>query len=74
MEQLSIDLTSRPARREALIDIAAVADRLGVSVRYVRRLVDEDRIPYYKFGRPLRFDPAEIDAWLEQARRGASAT
>jgi excisionase family DNA binding protein len=71
MDQLSLDLTSR---RPPLIGIAEVAALLGVTVRYVRRLVDEDRIPYYKFGRPLRFDPAEIDAWLARARRGASPT
>lgn len=72
MEQLSIDLRSRPTRREPLIAIAEVADRLGVTVRHVRRLVDEDRIPYLKWGKLLRFDPAEIDAWLDRARRGAS--
>ena len=31
-----------------LIDIAAVAERLGVQVRHVRRLVYERRIPYVK--------------------------
>lgn len=55
--------------RDNLWDIEAVADRLGVRVRYVRRLVSERRIPYLKLGRLLRFDPAEIDAWLEEARR-----
>ncbi|MEA3019650.1 MAG: hypothetical protein QOI47_1174 [Actinomycetota bacterium] len=72
MEQVSIDLRSRPTRREALIAITEVAERLGVTVRHVRRLVDEDRIPYLKWGKLLRFDPAEIDAWLDRARRGAS--
>jgi len=51
-----------------LLDIAAVAARLGISVRYVRRLVAERRIPYVKFGHLLRFDPAEIDEWVEQAK------
>lgn len=56
-----------------LWDIDAVADRLGVRVRYVRRLVAERRIPYLKLGRLLRFDPDEIDAWLNEARRPSQA-
>ena len=53
-----------------LLDIDAVARRLGVQVRHVRRLVAERRIPFLKWGHLLRFDPAEIEAWLDQARRG----
>jgi excisionase family DNA binding protein len=52
----------------ALIDLPAVAERLGVNERHVRRLVAERRVPFVKWGHLLRFDPAEIDAWLDQAR------
>ena len=52
-----------------LVDITAVAQRLGVQVRHVRRLVHERRIPYIKWGHLLRFDPADIDAWIDDARR-----
>jgi excisionase family DNA binding protein len=45
-----------------------VAERLGVTVRHVRRLVAEQRIPFIKWGRPLRFDPAEIERWIDSAR------
>ena len=51
-----------------LVDISGTADRLGVSVRYVRRLVAERRIPYVKLGHYLRFDPAEIDEWIDRSR------
>jgi excisionase family DNA binding protein len=51
-----------------LLDITGVAERLGVRVRYVRRLVAERRIPYIKFGHLLRFDPSAIDDWLDKAR------
>jgi excisionase family DNA binding protein len=51
-----------------LVGLAAIADQLGVTETYVRRLVAERRIPYLKFGRLLRFDPAEVDQWLERAR------
>lgn len=54
-----------PSRR-ALMTIEAVADRLGVSVRHVRRLVAERRIPYLKWGHLLRFDASAIDRWLEE--------
>lgn len=57
--------------RARLIDIAAAAERLGVSVRYVRRLVAQRRIPYVKFGHYLRFDPVELDAWIDGARVAA---
>ena len=59
-----------PPSPEQLLDVKEVAVRLGVSVRHVRRLVFERRIPFIKWGRLLRFDPVDIDRWLEQHRRG----
>lgn len=55
-------------RQNDLMDIQQLADRLGVGVRYVRRLVAERRVPYIKLGHLLRFDPADIDAWIERAK------
>jgi excisionase family DNA binding protein len=52
-----------------LLDLPGVAKRLNVNQRHVRRLVAERRIPYLKWGHLLRFDPAEIEAWLDRARR-----
>lgn len=43
-----------------LMDLDAVARRLGVNHRHIRRLVAERRIPYLKWGHLLRFDPVEI--------------
>ena len=62
-----VDVETRKLRRD-LIDVSAAAERLGVSVRYVRRLVAERRIPYFKLGHLLRFDVEEVDAWLERAK------
>ena len=53
-----------------LMDLAAVARRLGVNHRHIRRLVAERRIPYLKWRHLLRFDPVEIEAWLDAARKG----
>lgn len=55
--------TTRP-----LMDLPAVAERLGVNHRHVRRLVAERRIPFIKWGHLLRFDPDEIDEWLARSR------
>src|SRR4051794_30071165 len=52
-----------------LLDVAAVAEHLGVNVRHVRRLVFERRIPFIKWGRLVRFDPDDIAAWLDANRR-----
>lgn len=54
--------------RPPLMDIEAVAQRLGVGVRHVRRLVTEKRIPYRKWGHLLRFESDEIEAWIEASR------
>jgi excisionase family DNA binding protein len=54
--------------RPPLMDIEAVAQRLGVGVRHVRRLVTEKRIPYRKWGHLLRFEPQEIEEWIEATR------
>lgn len=57
-----------------LIPIAEVADLLGVDLRHVRRLVHERRIPFVKWGHLLRFDPLEIEAWIDSHRRGERLT
>jgi excisionase family DNA binding protein len=56
------------ATGSALLDIGEVADILKVEVRHVRRLVFERRIPYVKWGHLIRFDLAEINAWIDEAR------
>ena len=59
--------------QKSLWDVEAVAERLGVQVRHVRRLVAERRIPFLKWGHLLRFDPDEVEAWLDGARRPADS-
>jgi excisionase family DNA binding protein len=45
---------------------------LGVNVRHVRRLVQEKRIPYVKWGHLIRFDPDEVEAWIVEHSIGAT--
>ena len=61
-------------RKQSMLDIDAVAARLGVSVRHVRRLVNERRIPYHKWGRLLRFDPVDVETWLKRSRVDTTVT
>ena len=58
------ELRRRTTIYAQLLDIGEVAQRLGVSTRYVRRLVAERRIAYLKVGHLLRFDGGVVDAWL----------
>jgi excisionase family DNA binding protein len=40
-----------------LMTMDQLAERLGVTHRHVRRLVDERRVPFLRVGRFIRFDP-----------------
>ena len=54
---------------DSLMTIPQLAERLGVGPRFVRRLVYERTIPVVKVGRLVRFDPVEVDRWIEARRR-----
>jgi len=51
-----------------LMSINDLATRLNVQVRHVRRLVAERRVPYIKWGHLIRFDPNDIERWLDTSR------
>lgn len=59
--------TERHLHRPPL-DVEGAAAYLGTTVRHVRRLVGERRIPYAKLGGKLRFLPPDLDRWLEAQR------
>ena len=61
--------TQQPERTSrALLDVDQVAERMCVTPRFIRRLVEERRIPFCKLGKFVRFDPVDIDAWIETRR------
>ena len=62
----------RDPRSVALMGVGDLAERLGTSERFVRRLVTERRVPFHKVGKYVRFDPADIDEWLVERRVEAS--
>jgi excisionase family DNA binding protein len=51
------------------MSIDQLAQRLGITVRHVRRLIAEKHVPYLKVDRLVRFDPAEIATWLSETRQ-----
>lgn len=44
------------------------ARRLGITPRTLYRLIDNAQIPAYKFGRVIRLQESEVEAFIEQAR------
>lgn len=61
--------TTHPTELPHLLTVAELAEHLGVDIRHIRRLVAERRIPFIKWGHLLRFDPADIAAWVDAYRR-----
>ncbi len=51
-----------------LLRASEIAGMLGITERHVRRLVLEKRIPYAKVGRFVRFDPRDIEQWVQAAK------
>ena len=45
-----------------------LAERTGLSVSYLQKLVHWKQIPHVKVGRAVRFIPEEIAAWLKERR------
>ncbi len=48
-----------------LIDIGDVATLLGRSERFVRRLVEENRISFIKVGKYVMFRRSDVDEWID---------
>lgn len=54
-----------------LLDQDEFATWLGVTERFIRRLVPERRTTFVKVGKQVRFDPADVVAWVEQRKVAA---
>lgn len=51
-----------------LLSIGTLADHLDVTERFVRRLVEDNRVPYLKIGKFVRFHPDDINEWIAETR------
>ncbi len=59
----------RSAMTPKLLDVNELAEYLSLTPQAVRHMVYRRQVPFIRVGpRRLRFDPAEIDAWLEAQR------
>lgn len=59
---------------QALIDVDAAADRLGLSVSTVYRLSRRQTLPSVKVGERLLFEPEALDAYIASNRRDRQST
>jgi excisionase family DNA binding protein len=58
---------------DRLVDAAEVADRLGVPKSWVLESARSGAIPHVRLGRYVRFDVADVDAWIASCKRPGRA-
>lgn len=58
---------SAPSPR--LLDVLAVARRLDVSPKTVRRMITRGELPVHRLGRLIRISPQDLDAYLTSSRQ-----
>jgi excisionase family DNA binding protein len=63
-------MTTRQSREsvDRLLTVAAVAERMSTSVRFVRRLIAERRIEFVKVGRHVRISEIALAQFIEAGR------
>jgi excisionase family DNA binding protein len=60
----TVGLADSLDRKTSALTVADVAELLNVSERQVYKLVAEHRIPCFKIGGSIRFDPFGLALWL----------
>jgi excisionase family DNA binding protein len=63
---LPTSVTTQPSVE--LLTIEQAAERISMSARYVRRLIAERRIVFYRLGRAVRIDPADLVLFITAGR------
>jgi excisionase family DNA binding protein len=53
---------------DKLLTPQEAAEQLGISLRFVRRLIFERRIPYTKLGRHVRIAASDLDTFIAAGR------
>ena len=53
---------------DTLLSVEQAAERLGTSVRFVRRLIAERRIAYVTVGRHVRIAARDLDVFIRAGR------
>lgn len=52
-----------------MLTVKELARKLGLSERTIYAYRTRLGLPYYKFGRSIRFDEKEVEEWLAQRRK-----
>ena len=68
-----MDLADSLQQRATALTVSDVASLLNISERQVYKLAADGRIPCFKIGNSVRFDPAAFAAWLRQKMGPVSA-
>lgn len=68
---MSADHRQSVPSKAPLLDLDAVAKRLGVSIKTVRRIIDRGELPVHRVGRLLRISEADLAEYVV-ARRHVS--
>jgi excisionase family DNA binding protein len=67
-----VNLADHLDGRTNALTVSDVAELLNISERQVYKLAAENRIPSFKIGGSVRFDPAAFGSWLRQKIEPAS--
>ena len=68
IDRQPLPLPSGDEATASLLTIEQAAERINMSVRYVRRLVAERRIAFHKFGRAVRIATVDLDELVAGGR------
>ena len=63
-----LGIASRFAAFDHALNINEVADVLGLNKKTIERMARADRIPSFKIGNQVRFDPRLLAEWAKNAR------
>ena len=53
---------------KAYLTVVEAAEYMNTTVRFVRRLIAERRIPFHKIGRHVRLKVCDVEAFVEAGR------
>ncbi|HEY3704422.1 MAG TPA: helix-turn-helix domain-containing protein [Terracidiphilus sp.] len=62
----AVDLPTRIERMDGAMSAPTLARLLGMGRSAVYEMASTGRIPHYRLGSTIRFDPAVVAAWLRQ--------
>ena len=53
-----------------LLDAKEAGDLLGIPHTWLLAQARQDKVPHVRLGKYVRFDPADLEAWLPTHKRG----